>query len=66
MKWPAWVLVALLAGLHELDLQVGDVQVFVRFQVADLLGQRQVHLELFVKVQADWRDNARTLKQFGY
>jgi GTP-binding protein Era len=28
--------------------------------------QRQVHLELFVKVQADWRDNARSLKQFGY
>ncbi|MEN9940439.1 MAG: hypothetical protein RIR61_1246, partial [Bacteroidota bacterium] len=26
----------------------------------------QVHLELFVKVQPDWRDNARSLKQFGY
>ena len=28
--------------------------------------QRQVYLELFVKVQPDWRDNARSLKQFGY
>jgi GTP-binding protein Era len=28
--------------------------------------QRQVHLELFVKVQPDWRNNARSLKQFGY
>ena len=26
----------------------------------------KVHLELYVKVKKDWRDNERTLKHFGY
>ena len=28
--------------------------------------KKQVHLELFVKVQADWRNNRDKLKKFGY
>jgi len=28
--------------------------------------QKKVHLELFVKVSKDWRDNESLLKQFGY
>ena len=27
---------------------------------------KQVHLELFVKVRDDWRNNDNMLKQFGY
>ena len=27
---------------------------------------KQVHLELFVKVNKDWRSNARQLRRFGY
>ena len=28
--------------------------------------KKHVHLELFVKVQADWRNNRDKLKKFGY
>lgn len=28
--------------------------------------QKQVHLELFVKIKKDWRDDERQLKHFGY
>ena len=27
---------------------------------------KQVHIELFVKVNKDWRSNARQLRRFGY
>jgi GTP-binding protein Era len=27
---------------------------------------KQVHLELYVKVNPDWRSNQRQLKRFGY
>ena len=27
---------------------------------------KQIHLELFVKVNKDWRSNARQLRRFGY
>ena len=36
-----------------------------RKDIEEMLG-KQVHLELFVKVRKDWRDNPRDLKQFGY
>jgi GTP-binding protein Era len=28
--------------------------------------QKKIHLELFVKVNADWRNNDQNLKRFGY
>ena len=27
---------------------------------------KQIHLELFVKVNKDWRNNVRQLRRFGY
>lgn len=36
-----------------------------RKDIQDFIGKK-VHLELFVKVKKDWRDNDRMLKQFGY
>ncbi|WP_370694579.1 KH domain-containing protein [Klebsiella pneumoniae] len=27
---------------------------------------KQIHIELFVKVKKDWRNNDRMLKSFGY
>ena len=28
--------------------------------------EKQIHLELFVKVNKDWRSNERQLRRFGY
>jgi GTP-binding protein Era len=32
----------------------------------ELFFEKKVHLELFVKVNKDWRSNANALKRFGY
>jgi GTP-binding protein Era len=32
----------------------------------ELFFKKQIFLQTFVKVKEDWRDNDRTLKQFGY
>jgi GTP-binding protein Era len=32
----------------------------------ELFFKKKIFLETFVKVKEDWRDNDRTLKQFGY
>jgi GTP-binding protein Era len=36
-----------------------------RIDIAKMLNKK-VYLELFVKVEADWRNNKHYLKQFGY
>ena len=32
----------------------------------ELFFQKKIHLELFVKVNKDWRSNSNQLKRFGY
>ena len=41
------------------------VGVEARADLAKFFG-KQIHLELFVKVNKDWRSNARQLRRFGY
>ncbi|MDR2962433.1 MAG: GTPase Era [Bacteroidales bacterium] len=46
------------AGIKQLGIEARkDIEAFL---------QKPVHLELFVKVSKDWRDNEKLLKQFGY
>ena len=46
------------AGIKKLGIEARkDIEAFL---------QKPVHLELFVKVSKDWRDNEKLLKQFGY
>ena len=41
------------------------VGVEARTDFREVFG-KQIHLELFVKVNKDWRSNARQLRRFGY
>jgi GTP-binding protein Era len=41
-----------------------DVGIRARHDIEELLGHR-VHLELFVKVEEDWRNSPRLLNEFG-
>lgn len=42
-----------------------QVGIEARKDIEAFIG-KHVHLELFVKVKDKWRDNANTLKNFGY
>jgi GTP-binding protein Era len=41
-----------------------EIGIAARKEIEELLGHR-VHLELFVKVEEDWRNNARLLDEYG-
>jgi GTP-binding protein Era len=41
-----------------------EIGIRARREIEELLGHR-VHLELFVKVEEDWRNSPRLLTEFG-
>ena len=45
--------------------KIKEIGTAARLDIASFLGQK-VYLELFVKVEKDWRNQKRTLKEFGY
>jgi len=44
---------------------IKELGIRARRDIEDFLGKKS-HLELYVKVSEDWRDNTRKLNQFGY
>lgn len=45
--------------------RIKDIGTKARKDIQDLLG-KHIYLELFVRVEKDWRNEVRSLKEFGY